>query len=505
MDESSQASMVVFPRVERAGFMWGMDVPQFVTVCLGAVVFVIGAVVWGFPVVILVLLCVSVPLWCLALVRFRQRPLVDYLLVRSRWLGRSVAGHREWTVKPEAPVQVGQIQWPGAVGARMSVFASAWGDGAILWDAKSQCATAVVRCEMAGWALASESDKADRARAYGVFARSIQHHPALSRIQIIARSLVDEVGAADRYRSRTQEERGVTGSAWAEGVHAATMRGEFVTAKGEPLASVGAVSGALRSDALVAITLDASKAQRVIAQHGGGIRGMSYALGEEVRRIQDGLGSLGVMLGHWLTPTEVADVLREATDLEAMSMIAAQHASGERDAREFSGATPVLVEEREDIVWTGGGYHQVFWIQEWPRTKVAAGFLYKVITAPFPHCVCQVWHTVSAAKALRQIDDARMSSTSRDRVKEFFGRPRRVADDLSDQDVHDRELELAEGYADVRLVGYIVVSGASEAECRSNSEKLRGLVGHLDIMLLERQQWAAFCAAALPLGWGLGR
>src|SRR5439155_22917664 len=87
-------------------------------------------------------------------------------------------------------------------------------------------------------------------------------------------------------------------------------------------------------------------------------------------------------------------------------------------------AGPMAVEEHWTYVRTDSGFHQTFWIAEWPRQKVLPGFLHPLIyVGDFRHTVTEVIRAVPTTAALRDIRSAQDAHESRRGMNTRFDRP----------------------------------------------------------------------------------
>ena len=77
----------------------------------------------------------------------------------------------------------------------------------------------------------------------------------------------------------------------------------------------------------------------------------------------------------WLTPAQVAVILRSAYD-PATAAILERHSD---IGRTLATAGPVAVTESWDRLRSDSAHHAVLWVSEWPRSQVYPGFLAPVL------------------------------------------------------------------------------------------------------------------------------
>jgi hypothetical protein len=164
------------------------------------------------------------------------------------------------------------------------------------------------------------------------------------------------------------------------------------------------------------------------------------------------------------------------------------------------------VEEHWTYLRTDSGFHQTFWIAEWPRQKVFPGFLHPLIyVGEFRHTFTEVIRAVPTAEALRDIRSAQEAHETRRRINARFDRPLTREQRAEEEEVTQREEEIVAGHGDVRPASYMTVTATSLEDLARHRQELESAAAgaFVELRLLYGQQWAAFVASALPLGRGL--
>lgn len=490
---------VKFPRHERGGFMWGLRLPQFIVV-ISAILSIVGLIMLQQLSLALMWSLIAVPVGVVAAITWKGRPLMSRLWSAAKWRARMALGETRWRTT-EAPVAAGALMLPGDVGVRLSVHATKWGGG-IFYDARSQRVTAVLKCESQGWDLASDADRSERTQGFAKLCAMVARTPAVERVVSMARTIPSETTAARQAHERTVRERKVEDE-WGQDVMASVLTGrEFVDGKGQ-LRGPEDQQVAVSRDTLLAISVSVPKAQKQIRSYGGGLQGAAEVLSAEISRFRDRVTAAGVTHSEWLTPAQLGDVARLALDVDATEILA--RTVDERDQDRFDLGSALLVDDADpEVLVTNGGVHSTFWISEWPRTEVPLGFLQDLICeGQYPSVVTQVFTTEDTGTAFRKTSRELDSMASVFDMNRRLGRRTSILDRRAVPDLQERENELADGHVQLRVVGYVRVSGRDRDELAVNEDRMHAAAPNLDLQRLKHLQWEGFVASSLPVGWGL--
>ncbi|WP_129590637.1 SCO6880 family protein [Sanguibacter massiliensis] len=483
-----------FPRLERSGYLFGLSVGQLAWIGSGIGVLMSsfmtqngGAIARG--------LLLSMPMVLFGVLSIRRRPLVRLAADQGVWQMRRLLGQTRWRVSPEKPRDAYDMPVPGAAGARMKVLESAFGAGAILWDARTRWATAVVRCTTTSFTLASDDEWARRAAGYSDVLAQLVTHDGVVRVATHARTIPAAAAAAANYYATTSAARGAGADAspWAHEAYRAVL--EHVSASGE--------AQMVSRDVLVTLTIDTTAVRDRIKDGGGGSRGISFVLAQEVAALGALLEAAGAETAEWLDAAEVDEAVRLAYDPSSIDVLAQRRAAGMRPVPAGS-AGPVRLIEHADHLVTDDAWHKVFWIAEWPRADVEVGFLKNLICqGSYAHTLTCVMTPVPIDKALRGMGSARVGLNSRLTMNVKLDRHISAELRAEERDLEEREEELTSGGVEVAFTGYITVTAPDEAALGAAQGTARIAASLLDLRVLRGQQAAAFAAASLPLGWGL--
>jgi hypothetical protein len=271
---------------------------------------------------------------------------------------------------------------------------------------------------------------------------------------------------------------------------------------------ISAAGSTMSHDLLIALVVDLAKARRRIRESGGGMVGVEQVLRLEVEAMTTALGTHSVKVEEWLPEGGILDVIRGAFDPAAVASWAGKQK--EIQPRDSSApslpAGPMAVEEHWTYVRTDSGFHQTFWIAEWPRQKVLPGFLHPLIyVGDFRHTVTEVIRAVPTTEALRDIRSAQEAHETRRRINTRFDRPLTREQRAEEEEVAQREEEIVAGHGDVRPAAYVTVTAETLEDLARHRQELESAAAgaFVELRLLAGQQWAAFVAGALPFGRGL--
>jgi PrgI family protein len=226
---------------------------------------------------------------------------------------------------------------------------------------------------------------------------------------------------------------------------------------------------------------------------------------EETERIGHRLIELGCHLEGLFTPEALAAVVRTTFDPSARADLARwRGASGDADAgvNPASGMWPLSHEEPADHVRTDGGYHRLYWIEEWPTIPVTATWMHPLLLrSTVQRTVTMVMEPVATDVASRAAHRARSSARSEADVRERHGFLSSARSERALLAAEQREQELVDGHRDVRFAGYVAVTARSLPELEDACATTIYEAGRARLRLrpLHGEHWPAL-AAVLPLG-----
>src|SRR5699024_7713994 len=121
----------------------------------------------------------------------------------------------------------------------------------------------------------------------------------------------------------------------------------------------------------LSLALDMRTAARQIRTASGGLRGAAAVLRQEMTTLVAALRAADLTPSEWLTPGEVAVILRRVDGLTVAAALERHGVPG----RDLATAGPVAVTETGDQLRSDAAHHAVLWMSEWPRSLVYPGFL----------------------------------------------------------------------------------------------------------------------------------
>jgi hypothetical protein len=250
---------------------------------------------------------------------------------------------------------------------------------------------------------------------------------------------------------------------------------------------------------LVAVQVDT---QRVGGRGSDPLR----SLVEQTERVADGLEAAEVAVLGALPPAQLARSLRTAFDPYARAELAALEAvDPSRDGLAEANAWPLGTEESWDHYRTDGALHTTYWIGGWPRVDVSPMFMDALLgRSSAVRTVAVTFEPISPERSVREIEAAVTRDRADRQLRHRFGQSETARQRQAQEATIRREAELAAGHGEVRLSGFVTVSGRDSDDLRrSSSEVLEHAArARLELHRMYGQQAAAF-TFTLPLGRGL--
>jgi hypothetical protein len=500
MPENSRAlEAVKFPRYERRGLFMGLKWYQLLLLTAGVLVASVSSAVRG-PVGIFS----SGPLWLalilLGLLQYSRIPYPVWVSHGLLFFYRLALKQTRFLFRPERPCLAGRLALPGGLG-NLELRRASQGEAFIL-DSRGGEAIAVLRCSTKSFALMDGDDKAWAVQAWSRVQAGLAQRSSVARIAVQDYTVpYPSTALRDFYERAVERQPGNTEDrSWGERSY-------------EDL--IAAAGSAMSHELLLAIVLDTAKARRRIREAGGRLVGLERVLRLEVEAITTALGTHSVSVEEWLPEAGILNIVRAAFDPAAVAKKDNQRAVATMvtelgDETESPAATvlaaPMAVEEHWAYVRTDTGFHQTFWIAEWPRQKVFPGFLHPLIyVGEFRHTVTEVIRAVPTTEALRDIRSAQEAHETRRRINTRFDRPLTREQKAEEEEVTQREEEIVAGHGDVRPAAYVTITGTTLEDLARHRQELESAAAgaFVELRLVAGQQWAAFVAGALPFGRGL--
>ncbi|MBV8432577.1 MAG: hypothetical protein JO244_15540, partial [Solirubrobacterales bacterium] len=238
-------------------------------------------------------------------------------------------------------------------------------------------------------------------------------------------------------------------------------------------------------------------------------RGSSAAMTnllDQTERVAQGLEAAEVRVQGALSPGQVARALRTAFDPYARSELAAlDTADPERDGLTPASAWPLGVEESWEHYRTDGAVHATYWIGDWPRVEVSPMFMDPLLGhSGTVRTVAVTFEPIPIERSTREVEAAITRDRAERELRHRFGQSETARQRQAEEAARRRESELATGHGEVRLAGFVTVSGRDTDDLRRACSQVHEQAARARIELhrMYGQQADAF-TFTLPLCRGL--
>jgi hypothetical protein len=251
---------------------------------------------------------------------------------------------------------------------------------------------------------------------------------------------------------------------------------------------------------LVAVQVDARRVRE------RGSNAVERALVEETERIAHGLEAADVTVLGALSKGQLARALRTAFDPYARAELATlETADPGRDGLSEANAWPLGAREAWDHYRSDGAVHATYWIGGWPRVDVSPMFMEALLgRSSVVRTVAVSFDPVPPERSVREIEAAVTRDRADRELRHRFGQSETARQRQAQDATIRRESELAAGHGEVRLAGFVTVSGRDRDDLRRASADVleHAARARLELHRLYGQQADAF-TFTLPLCRGL--
>jgi Putative type VII ESX secretion system translocon, EccE len=234
--------------------------------------------------------------------------------------------------------------------------------------------------------------------------------------------------------------------------------------------------------------------------------GPPRALLEQTERIAQGLQAAEVTVLGALSAGQLARAVRTAFDPYCRSELAAlETADADRDGLAEANAWPLGVQEAWDHYRTDGAVHATYWIGAWPRVDVSPMFMDALLgRSSAVRTVAVTFEPVAPERSTREVEAAVTRDRADRELRHRFGQSETARQRQAQDATIRREAELAEGHGEVRLAGFVTVSGRDHDDLRRACSEVHehAARARLELHRMYGQQADAF-TFTLPLGRGL--
>lgn len=251
---------------------------------------------------------------------------------------------------------------------------------------------------------------------------------------------------------------------------------------------------------LVALQVDS----RRLRERGRGA--LARALVEQTERIAQGLEAAEVTVVGALGQGQLARTLRTAFDPYARTELTAlQAADPGRDELSETATWPLGTSEGWEHFRSDGAVHATYWIAGWPRIDVSPMFMDALLgRSSAVRTVAVTFEPIPPQRSTREVEAAITRDRADRELRGRFGQSETARQRQAQEATSRREAELAAGHCEVRLAGFVTVSGRNEDELRGATAEVleHAALARLELHRMYGQQADAF-TFTLPLCRGL--
>ena len=471
----SALTPIKFSRLTKRGILLGLSGPQLVMASLAAGTLILGlyagAVVMTFPIILVLV--------ALGFVGVGGRKLVEWGPIGARWLWRSTGGQLVYRRRVVKPRPAGTLALPGDA-ARLRQWVDPESGAAMVHDPHAATLTAIVGVSHPAFVLLDPAEQERRVVSWGRVLATACRSGRLASLQVMERTLPESgKGLADWWARH-----GNRSGSWA-----ATTYEELVDRAGP---------AGERHASTISISLDLKTAGRAIRAAGGGNRGAAAVLRQEMSTMIAALRSGDLAPSDWLTPGDLALILRSAYD-PAFAGALERHGDVGRD---LATAGPVAVTESWGSLRSDSAHHCVLWISEWPRSLVFPGFLAPLLlSSGIRRTFSLIYTPMRTDRAARDIRKKKTEYISDAAQRQKIGQIEDAQQSAEYQDVLQQEADLTAGHGVLRCTGLVAVSASDPDELEREVAAIEqaAIQASCETRRLWGQQAQGFVVAALPL------
>ena len=227
---------------------------------------------------------------------------------------------------------------------------------------------------------------------------------------------------------------------------------------------------------------------------------------EQAERVAHGLEAAEVVVLGALGAAQLARALRTAFDPYARSELATlEAADASRKGLAEANAWPLGACEAWDHYRSDGAVHATYWIGGWPRVDVSPLFMDALLgRSSAVRTVSVTFDPIPPERSIRETEAAITRDHADHELRHRFGQLETARQRQAHEATRRREAELATGHSEVRLSGFVTVSGRDLDDLRrATSEVLEHAArARLELHRMYGQQADSF-TFTLPLCRGL--
>lgn len=471
---------VRFGRRQSRGFLLGFSGPRLTVIGIGLMLFVFPLFLTGFMGLVL-----TFPFWVVligsAFIPFNGQPAVESVPMLTRWFVRLMGGQTRSRVRASAPRPDGTMALPGDAAA-LRFHLDPVSGAAMVHDPHHNTLSATVHVTHPAYVLLSPDDQGRRVPAWSRVMAGLASSGTCAGVQVLESTLPDPGHGVRGWFT----DHGVHDGSWASNEYAVLME--------------EAAPSSLTHRSLIVLSLDMKKASRAIRDAGRGIKGAAEVLRGDMGNCVAALRAADLTVDGWLSPQQLAVVIRQAYDPAANEMVPTDPGAN------LSTAGPVAVEEHWDYLRHDSAFSTVLWISEWPRIDVFPSFMHPLIFEQgVRKSISIVAKPLGTNEALRSIRKEKVEYITEAAQNAKIGKVADLSSGQEFEDVLSRERALISGHADMRFSGFVAITAPTRDELTAAvaaTERSANQCG-CETRILYSQQAQAFTVAALPLGRGV--
>jgi hypothetical protein len=284
------------------------------------------------------------------------------------------------------------------------------------------------------------------------------------------------------------------------------QRDPAVPLRGEPLIDsylellAGSAQVAQEHEILIAVQIDARRVRE------RGQSACAVALIQQAQRLAERLRAAEIDVLGALSAEQLASVLRTAFDPYARAELAALAAADrQRQGLREASAWPVGAAERWDRYRSDGAEHVTYWIAGWPRVEVTPLFMDALLgRSRSVRTVAVTFEPLPPQRSAREVEAAITRDRADRELRRRLGQTETARQRQAQEATLRREAELAAGHTELRLAGFVTVSGRDREELQRGCAELleHAALARIELQRMYGQQAEAF-TFTLPLCRGL--
>jgi hypothetical protein len=355
----------------------------------------------------------------------------------------------------------------------------------VLSDHRRRRLTAVLACRVISFALLDPEAQERRLASWGLVLSGAAGGP-IRRIQWLERTAPAQGDELARWLHDERDPR--------------------IPLRGTPMVEsylelIGATTRAAQEhEVLIAVQIDTRR-----AADRGSDAGVA-ALLEQTERVAQGIEAAEVSVLGALRAGQLARAFRTAFDPYARAELTAlEAADASRAELAESGAWPLGAGEHWEHYRADGALHATFWIAQWPRVDVSPMFMDALLGASnVVRTVAVTLEPIAPERSTREAEAAVTRDRADRELRHRFGQAETARQRQAQEAAVRREAELAAGHAEVRVAGFVTVSGRDPDDLRRACAEVheQAVRARLELHRMYGQQADGF-TFTLPLCRGL--